>query len=128
MDGLATLCGVSGWYDDNVRDTDWFTATFGESGMITVTLQSQYECYLFELGPQDCSSVAVVQDRVAGCFTPATMTVTGDPGTETWLWVGPTIYEGPQIEFPYILTLDGHHVGVVSTEELSWGGVKALYR
>ena len=128
VDGLATLCGVSGWYDDSFRDTDWFIAEFGESGMITVTLESQYECYLFELGPQDCSSVAVVQNVIADCYTAATMTVTGDPGTDTWLWVGPTIYNGPQMEFPYILTLDGHHVGVVSTEEMSWGGVKALYR
>jgi len=130
VDGLATLCGVSGWYDDNFRDTDWFTAEFGESGMITVTLESQYPCNLFELGPQDCGSVGVLQSMEADCDAPVTMTVFGDPGSVTWLWVGPTVYVSPDgtTEFPYILTIEGHDVFVVPTEELSWGGVKALYR
>lgn len=132
LDGELWMCGVSGWYETGAgasRDTDWFTATFGPTGVIDIILESEYDCYLFELGPQDCSTTGVLQDVVAGCEAPAAMQVTGDPGTLTWLWVGPTEFTGPVNEFPYTLVLNGHEWDPpVPTEELSWGGVKALYR
>lgn len=131
-EGEAWLCGKSGWFTvgaDNNRDTDWFIAYFGPTGQIDLTVDSEYDVFLFELSPQDCGSVGVVQNVTATCDTPATLTVTGTEGEPVWLWIGPTVFEGPVTEFTYYATMTGHQwQGPVASEEESWGGVKSLYR
>ena len=130
----AWLCGVSGWYVSAEgglsRDTDWFIAIMGASGEMEFTVESEYPCFIFELGPQDCGTVGVVQQATADCNAPATLTITGyTPGDPVWLWVGPTECSGPVTEFPYFATLTGHEFNLpVPSEDISWGGVKALYR
>ena len=134
-DGEAWLCGASGWYlnPDGIdyRDTDWYIAYFGPTGAIEITLESEYPCYLKEIGPQDCDTGAPIQWHEADCDAPASMTVYGPPATPVWIWVAPTEYPSPvgTLEFPYIMTLAGHEwEPPVSSEEILWGKVKALYR
>jgi len=137
--GVAELCGVSGWYlftdpDTggllNFRDTDWFTATADASGSMEFTVESAYECYIFQLSVPDCGSAAVAQQAVVNCNAPMTLSIPTTPGEIIYLWVGPTVFVSPDgtTEFPYFGTLSGHVAGVVATEESSWGGVKSLYR
>jgi hypothetical protein len=127
------FCGVSGWYlsagGSQYRDTDWFTAEIPASGVLEVTGDAEQGLYLFELGPQDCASVAVIQSVQAGPCLEATMTVTGAAGSTVWLWAGPTVYADPAgadvAEFDYILVTNLE--GGVATENHSWTGVKALF-
>lgn len=130
--GDAWLCGVSGWFSVagvGNRDTDWFVAYFGPTGQIDLTVTSEYDVFIFELGPQDCGTVGVLQNLAATCDTPATLTVFGAEGTPVWLWIGPTAFEGPVTEFSYYATLSGHQwEGPVANEDKSWGEVKSLYR
>jgi hypothetical protein len=112
--GEQVLCARSGWYlyqGAPLRDTDWFTIVIGPSGTVTIRGDADCETYLFELGPQDCASVGVVQNVPIGPCQEATMTVTGEPGSEVWLWTGPTTFEPPGgfegNEYGYVLWLEG---------------------
>jgi len=126
------LLGVSGNYileGANYRDTDWFEIPIGPEGILVIEGDAQFESYMFELGPQDCNEVAVIQNMEIGPCTPATMTIVGEPGSMVWFWVGPQFYESPDgsdvFEFNYTLV---NHSFVVGVEDHSWSGVKALFR
>ncbi len=124
------FCGVSGWYlyeGSTNRDTDWFTVTLPASGTLTITGDADYHSYIFELGPQECDVVGVLQNIEIGPFNPGYMILTGEPGATVWIWVGPTTFEAPNgqdvDEYLYILMLDDP----VSVKNHSWTGVKALF-
>ncbi len=130
-----TLCGVAGWYNApggaQYRDTDWFILTMGPTGAIDAILDAEYATYMFELGPQDCNAVAVIQQATGGPCLEAYMTITGyAPGAAVWFWIGSTVFAPPQgagNEYPYVCHLDGLE-WAVETEPTTWSHVKALYR
>ena len=126
------FCGVSGFFTTdagNSRDTDWFTVTFPVGGVIGIVGDAEVETYMFELGPQDCGSVGVIQNVIIGPCAEGTITIGGAPGSTAWFWVGPTDFYAPDgsdlFEYDYLLIFD--HGGCV-TEEQCWSGVKALFR
>ena len=126
------LCGVSGFYlsyGGNSRDTDWFEIPVGPDGYLEIEGDAELETYMFELGPQDCSSVGVIQNVVIGPCNPASMTIIGDPGSIVWFWVGPTTFESPDgsdvYEYTYYLI---NLTNVVAVEEHTWSDVKTLFR
>ncbi len=133
--GELSFHGRSGWYIDggaDFRDTDWFEVTFGLDGVIEIVADAEEPTYLFELGPQDCGTVGVVQNVSIGPCVPNTMTITGDVGSTAWIWVGPQTFTSPTgatpYEFDYLLEISGLEIGHVAVEAESWTGVKALYR
>ena len=105
------FCGVSGWYDGNFRDTDWFVVYMGFSGVIEIYIDAEQPVYLYELGPQDCNSVGVVQNVIGGPCLPGYMSIFGAPGAPVWIWAGPTVYSPPGgfigNEFDYVMTISG---------------------
>jgi hypothetical protein len=124
------FCGVSGWYPfegATNRDTDWFLLTLPASGTLEITGDGAFETYLFELGPQDCGEVGVLQSLEVGPLQEGTMFVTGEPGGTVWFWVGPTVFTPPGgydvYEYEYVLWIPD----VVATEQRSWSRVKALF-
>jgi hypothetical protein len=128
-------CAVSGWYDDGYRDTDWMTAVIDAdgNGSLEVAAEAEQGLYVFELGPQDCEYVAVVDlIQVDPCEDIPVLTIQGTPGDLVWLWAGPDDFFPPAgfvgHEFDYILTISGIEDAVIATEAASWSGVKALYR
>ncbi len=129
--GELALCGVSGWYNENTtRDTDWMYVQFGELGMIEWTLDAELPVYGFLLGG-DCDSGPTVDEQItAGPCTPATLVLQGNPGDVIMLWVGPTEYGGPagNQEFNYVGDFTGLMPGVVATDNVSFDGIKSLYR
>jgi hypothetical protein len=119
------FCGVTGFYDAG-RDTDWFIYVMPESGVLEVTGDAEGPTYMFELGPQDCANVAVIQNVIMGPCAEATMTITGAPGSDVWFWVGPTTYgEGVVFEYDYVLM--SNIEGTTAVENHSLTGVKALF-
>jgi hypothetical protein len=135
--GERTLCGVGGWYTlpdppftNPQRDTDWYTLTMGEVGAIDIVADAESSTYLFELLPQDCEAVAVVQSATAGDCLAASMTIDGyAPGQTVWFWVGSTRYDAPQGdlgEYSYVVWFSGL-APEVATEPTTWSAVKALY-
>jgi hypothetical protein len=131
-DGTAWLCGKSGWFigpsGGDTRDTDWFIAYALETGVMEVTADSEFPCYLFKLAPTDCNEVGVEFQAEAGFGVPATLSFPVTAGEEIWLWVGPTNFTGPVTEFTYFMTVSNNTFDVVPNEGMSWGGVKSLYR
>jgi hypothetical protein len=127
--GNLTLCGVSGWYvgpnGGSYRDTDWFIATFGPAGVIDMTMDAEGEMYFFELGPQDCGSVGVIQLPIAGPCLENYMTVVGAPGSVSWIWAGSTSFTGGE-DIDYVIWFSGLDAGV-ATENTSWSSMKALF-
>ncbi|MEZ4386829.1 MAG: hypothetical protein R3D98_04510 [Candidatus Krumholzibacteriia bacterium] len=123
----SIFCGVSGWYisaeGTQSRDTDWFTMTVPLDGFVEVIGDAEFATYMFELGPQDCGSVAVIQNVVIGPCTEGTMTIPGAAGSTIWFWVGPTTFDGSG-EYDYVLYTN--LVGV-ATESHSWTDVKGLF-
>ncbi len=121
------FCGISGWYigstGGETRDTDWFHIVMPAGGVLEVTGDAEYPTYMFELGPQDCGSVGVIQNVIMGACAPNTITIVGAPGSTVWFWVGPTTFTGPVNEYTYVLNLNL----VVPTESHSWTGVKSLF-
>lgn len=131
-DGHAWLCGKSGWFTNpdggSSRDTDWFRVFALETGEMEFTLEPEHPCYMFKLAPLDCENVAVELDAIARCGNPRTLTFPVTAGEEIWLWVGPTTFSGPVTEFNYFMTVTNNTFDIVPAEEMSWGGVKSLYR
>ncbi len=132
--GTATLCGVSGWYDDNDgvghRDTDWFILHMGPTGSIHITLDAESPTVMFELFPQNCDAVAVVQSATAGPCLEVTMMIGGySLGGDVWFWVGPTGFAPPYDtgnEYDYVCSFSGLEE-VDAVEPTSWSRVKALF-
>jgi hypothetical protein len=121
------FCGVSGWYlyqGAQSRDTDWFELTVPADGNIEITGDAEFATYMFELGPQDCGTVGVIQNIEMGPCNPATIVINGAPGSTAWFWVGPTTFEGPVYEYNYVLYTN---LGAVATESSSWSAVKGLF-
>ena len=129
----ATFGGKSGWYLNGgytYRDTDWFTTRIPSGGVLEVTLEAEVGTRLLEIGPHECGTVDILQEVISeDCDTP-TLTVVGEEGAAVWLWVGPAGYYPSGMpfdayEYNYLLTTN---LGVVSVEEQSWAGVKAMFR
>ena len=125
--------GKSGWYlngGDIYRDTDWFTARIPVSGILEITLEAEVDTRLLEIGPHDCGAVGILQEVISeDCGAPI-LTVAGEAGATIWLWVGPAGYYPSGMpfdayEYNYLLTTN---LGVVSVEERTWSGVKAMFR
>ncbi len=114
-DGEAILCGVSGWYHfggNDYRDTDWYILVMGTNGVIEIESQSEFATNIFELGPQDCATVGVLQQATGDdCEPLARLTVSGyASGTPVWFWIGPTVYAAPGggvAEFDYVVWFSG---------------------
>ncbi len=135
-----TFCARTGWYTfqgSDYRETDWFIATFGPTGVIEIRGDAEYATYLFELGPQDCAAVGVLQMVMIGPCAEGTLTVTGEPGSTVWLWAGPTVFASPAglevQEYGYVLWLSGlasdgfTGVGDDTVMPATWSTVKSLY-
>lgn len=130
-DGEAWLCGTSGWYlvsNNSFRDTDWFRVYALHDGVMDFTVLTEYPCFMFKLAPTDCEGVAVELQAISDCWVPQTLSFPVTAGEEIWLWVGPTEFDGPVTEFLYFMTVTNNQFDVVPDEDMSWGGVKALYR
>jgi hypothetical protein len=126
------LCGVSGWYlsdGANYRDTDWFEVPIGPEGVLEIEGDAEFASYLFELAPQDCAEVGVVQDAQIGPCNSASLVITGTPGDVAWVWVGPATFESPAgldvQEYTYYLI---NHTAVTATREHTLSQVKGLFR
>jgi hypothetical protein len=132
--GNLTFCGRAGWNDavSGSRDTDWFLATFGPTGIITIGVEAELGTYFFELGPQDCASVAVIQNVLVTPCSPDVMVVSGTPGSVVWLWAGPDDYyptgDGTRLNYTYTMTFSGLDPGVVATESTTFDSIKSMYR
>jgi hypothetical protein len=130
--GNLVLCGVSGWYlnaGSNLRDTDWYILTNGNAGAIEVTADAEYATYIFELGPQDCSAIGVIQQATAGPCAEAFMTISGyAAGAPVWFWAGPTVFAAPGADtsYDYVVWFSGLD-GTIATESTTWGSMKALF-
>ncbi len=133
-DGALMFCGKSGWYTyqgENWRDTDWFELTMGPGGEIEILVLAERNMYVFELGPQDCDAVAVIQIESVNPCDEAAMTITGyAPGGIVWFWAGPSTFAPPpggENEYNYVVWLSGLAASV-ATEMSTWSTLKALYR
>jgi hypothetical protein len=131
----AIFCGVAGWYfaGDPLwphRDTDWFHILIPDGGVLEITGDAEFETVMLELWPHDCQTVAVVQHVVIGPCAEATMTITGEPGSLVWFWVGSTMFWPPDYfdgdSYNYVLHLNLEEP--VATESQSWTSVKSLFQ
>jgi hypothetical protein len=131
-DGTAWLCGKSGWFlsssGGETRDTDWFSVFALETGQMEATLEPEHPCLLIKVGPTDCATASPELTVPADCGEPGNLVFPVTAGEEIWLWVGPTDFSGPVLEFTYFLTVSNNMFDVVGAEDKTWGGVKALYR
>ncbi|MEZ4386172.1 MAG: hypothetical protein R3D98_01075 [Candidatus Krumholzibacteriia bacterium] len=129
LGGDAHFFGRSGWYlsvdGEQFRDTDWFVHQLGPDGVRSITVFAEEDTYIFQLGPQDCAEVGVLQNVLAPACEDMTLTVTGEPFGTVWIWVGPTIFDG-QGEYDYTLSLDP--LDVVGVQSKSWSSVQGLFR
>jgi len=122
------ICGTSGWYDfdgSSVRDTDWYLVRSGPEGYIEIFAVAEQPTYVFELAPQDCGSYAVVQSIELVPCEEGYMNVPVTADECIWMWVGPTVYEGPVNEYAYYIQF---YPPPVATVNHSWSEVKALFR
>ena len=124
------FCGRSGWYIDpyglETRDTDWFEVTIPYAGFLEIVGDADYETYLHHVGPLDCQEVDVIDTAVLGPCSENALVVLGDVGETVWLWVGPTTYDGPLLEYDYVLLIS-MPVEPIATESRSWTAVKGLF-
>ncbi len=132
--GSLAFCGHAGWYGTSgitIRDTDWFILTMGPTGTIEVTMDAEWETYMFEIGPQNCDDVAVIQQAIAGRCSTADLTITGyAPDAVVWFWAGSTMFQPPagfDSEYIYVASFTGLAPGAVATEAATWSTLKAMW-
>jgi len=133
--GELVFCGKSGWFygpgGDQHRDTDWFIATIGPTGLVQWTLDAEQHSYGFLLAPHDCDSVAITDQLIVGPCMYGSLLIQGQPGDMIWLWVGPPNMSPPGgfegHEYDYVFTLSGLE-GTVSVEHRSLSSIKGLFR
>ena len=132
--GELYFCGISGWYEfegSDFRDTDWFSAVIGDTGVMTASLMPERRSHLFQIST-DCNTAEVLQQAPADPCVEALLTIEGEPGEVVWLWVGPQDFTPPLgfqgHEFDYHLWFTGIEDDVVATEANTWSEVKGLYR
>ena len=90
----TVICGTTSTFTtaSDSRDTDWFNLVLPGADTIRVTLTSEAPLYLFELGPTDCTTTAVVQNfSQDNCSGTGEMVINGVAGNN-WIWVGPQSY------------------------------------
>jgi len=124
--------GKSGWYHDAngspQRDTDWYLLHVPVGGAQSIEADAESPCFLFELGPQDCANVAVVQSVFVGPCSSGSMCVPGYVGEPVWIWIGPQTVEPPAgfvgNEFRYYLISNV----MLAVETRTFSEVKALFR
>ena len=130
--GELIFAGVGGWYDGDSRDTDWFTAEFGPTGVIEITFVSEIRSYLLEVGPHDCAEIGVINSWPLDDCESIPVQLTGDPGSTVWLMVTADTFMAPagwdDNEYDYLLDITGLAVGPVTVENHSWSDVKSLFR
>ncbi len=134
QDGALILCGVGGWYDfqgSDYRDTDWYLLSMGPEGHIEITADAEQTTYIFELGPQDCDAVGVVQQATVGPCAQGYMSIGGyAAGAPVWFWVGSTVFTPPggyDCMYTYLVWFTGLYPGPVAATPTTWSTVKALY-
>ncbi len=130
--GQAFLSATTGWYTfsgANYRDTDWYLLTMGPGGVIEAEVCAPFATYFFELGPQVCGQVSVLQSVVNAGEHDMVMTISGyEPGAPVWFWAGPTVFSSPGFDtYGYLVWFDGLATPV-AVEATTWSQVKALYR
>jgi hypothetical protein len=126
------LCGTSGWHlgpaGEQFRDTDWFEVT-AAGPSLSMTVEAEYEALMYILNSGDCLNITVAAGPAYALpCTPTTLTAATVPGTVYWVFVAPTTFTGPVIEWDYTLEVCNHVYEVIPTENASWGSVKSLYR
>jgi hypothetical protein len=111
-----------------MRDTDWLRVTLPAAGALEITADAEWPTYVFELGPQDCSMVGVLQAIEVGRCQPSSLVITGEPGSQVWVWVGAREFMPPDGKWPqeydYVLQLET----AVAVESWNWSAVRELYR
>ncbi|HOX27509.1 MAG TPA: hypothetical protein PLL30_17930, partial [Candidatus Krumholzibacteria bacterium] len=129
------FCGRSGYYlsasGGSSRDTDWFLVPIPSGGVLEILGDAEEASYMFELGPQDCGSVEVIQSVPIGPCDGGDLWITGPVGSTVWFWVGPQrFWEGATYEYDYILMcpMPGRRAPAVEVENRSWTDVKGLFR
>lgn len=131
-DGYAWMCGRTGTFTNSdglgSRDTDWFSVTALTTGVMEMVVEAEFETYIFKLAPTDCGTTAVELSAIANCDAPASLVFPVTENEVVWLWVGPTVFGPPLLEWNYYMYVSNNIFDVVPTEEMSFGGVKALYR
>jgi len=130
--GELVFCGISGWTDTG-RDTDWNYLVLGECGIVEVTVDAEQLTAVYTLTMTSCDDVAVDQSMTVGICTPGTFVVQGNPGDVIMLWFGAAEFTPPAgfvgYEYNYVATITGLDAnGSVATEEVSFDGIKSLYR
>ena len=131
--GGGAFCGRAGFYSyggASFRDTDWFLVDFWHEGVIEITAEAELATRVYELGPQDCGAVGVLQELVLEPCTEGVLTIVGQPWTWAWVWVGAAGFEAPGgeevLEYDYRLQID--RGGDLPVEARSWSAVKGLFR
>lgn len=133
---VLDFCGIGGFPDGpdaGSRDTDWFVAIIGETGIVDWTLDAEVESYGFVLGGDlvNCVDVVVDEQMLAGPCNPASMAIQGNPGDTVFLWVGAADYYPPSgfvgYEYDYQCHFEGLD-GTVATENVNFDEIKSLYR
>jgi hypothetical protein len=129
----AVLCGQSGTFlyaGLSYRDTDWFLA-YGNGETMTMTCRAAFPLLLFFIYGTNCSA-PTMDSATAGVCQDVSLSRYVALGTEVWLWVGPSQFNGIACGSDYVLSVTGLGTGPlcgeVPTEHSSWGAIKNLYR
>lgn len=127
------FCGVLGWFEDGratQRDTDWFELiASGNEIHLELIAETRTICKLLEM--DGCQNYSISQWMVTHSCQPMGMSISTQPGDVVILFFSSYFTETPgnvpSNEYEYQLELSGVDT-VVSTDTMSWDGVKALFR
>jgi len=134
--GELSLCGQGGWFirasdGAELRDMDWYFITMGPEGIATIELDSEFEVMCWVLEAPECDPV-VDFNFTAGPCSPVVQTIQGAPGSTVGVIIASTGFAVPDgyefQEFMYLANFTGLTGTTVATEEVTFDGIKSLYR
>ncbi len=128
--GELAFCGEGGWYENDTgeyRDLDWFTIIIGNTGVVEWTANTESPCNMAISVTLDCDNLQWANEVVDEC-EPLTRTIQGNEGDIVWVLFGSIGWQTPGDTFVYEFDFTGLLEGTVATENVTFDGIKSLYR
>ena len=121
---------MTGTYNGDTRDTDWFTC-YGNGTTMMAMLCPSFPSQMILIYGTDCANL--VYDLVTGsAYQEVSLSRVIGTGERVWIWVGPSVFSGVPCESPYLLWMSGIGSGQecepVAARNSSWGSIRRMYR
>jgi len=133
--GVVAVCGQTMFVDFVSFDQDWYRVTLDPAGtgILEITFDAEERTTL-TVGPAaDCEDFSypewnqLTEGIIGGPCLAQTLTVTGEPGSDVWIFVAPILLGAPPSGLLYDYTMSISGLGTVAVEATTLTEIKQMF-